>query len=261
MRKSYLVLKFISCFFIVTHLQASELGFLRSLISKSVQVFSSRNANFQDALVVPLCYTKKSIRGLAYTLTNKMVIETLLQKAKDGVPVELIVDASVFSTVRRHSFGIGMVLDETRGLNKGLVKLIQQDNVEIRVYSGEGSGLMHCKSFIMEGVEVDKQSYNIVHSGSANCTHAGLNGTNCEVSHIFNDSEIFDEYVALYEHIKESSKEISLGDRSLKKLNTRTMHQRQESEMKEEEEDKPRIVTIEKVSFNLANFKKKKLKN
>lgn len=213
--------KLLRLFFVVYCLmhctsQAAELSFLRSLVTKSIRVFSSKNADFQDALVVPLCYVKKSIRGLAYTLTNKTVIEVLLRKAQEGIPVELIVDASVFSTVRRHTLPQSMVLDETRGLNKGLVKLIEQDNVGIHVYSGEGNGLMHCKAFIMEGVSVDGKEYNLVHSGSANCTHAGLNGTNCEVSQLFNDPEIFDEYVTMYQHIKESSKQIVFGKKSFK---------------------------------------------
>ncbi|NBQ17158.1 hypothetical protein EBU24_02485 [bacterium] len=238
--------------------QAAELSFLRSLVTKSVRVFSSKNADFQDALVVPLCYVKKSIRGLAYTLTNKTVIETLLRKAQEGIPVELIVDASVFSTVRRHTLPQSMVLDETRGLNKGLVKLIEQDNVGIHVYSGEGNGLMHCKAFIMEGVYIDGKEYNLVHSGSANCTHAGLNGTNCEVSQLFNDPEIFDEYVTMYQHIKESSKQIVFGKKSLKQKSdfsevivpTKKELIKIKNQKIIEEDATKRTVTIERLGYN-----------
>lgn len=238
--------------------KSAEINLLRSLVTKSIRVFSSKNADFQDALVVPLCYVKKSIRGLAYTLTNKTVIDILLKKAQEGVSVDLIVDASVFSTVRRHALQHSMILDEVRGLNKGLVKLIEQDNVGVHVYSGQGNGLMHCKAFIMEGVSIDGTDYNLVHSGSANCTHAGLNGTNCEVSQVFNDPEIYDEYVAMYQHIKESSKQIFFGkkllkkeshllekDFSIKKIETKNKHQKNN-----QEDSIKRTVTIERLGFN-----------
>ena len=237
---------------------ASQVGFLRSLVAQSVNVFTWRSVDFQNALLVPLMYTRKSIKGLAYTLSNKHIIDALLQKAGEGVSVELVVDASVFSTLRRHVEHSSMVLDEVRGLNKGLLKLIEHERVNVHVYNGEGAGLMHCKSFILEGVEVEKKLYNLVHSGSANCTHAGLNGTNCEVSHLFNGKDVYDEYVKLFDEIKNSSKMITVSSSRNGHIFSKNRKRKQQEMVKDSEEmvekepevtENPRTVTIQRVGY------------
>ncbi len=240
----------IAYFFCVMTIHASEASFLRSVTLQAVTVFTSRNPQFQDALLIPLLATTQSIKGLAYTLTNKHIIEALLQKASEGVSVDLVVDASVFSTVRRYIDDSYMVLDEVRGLNKGLLKLIEHDHINVSVYNGEGNGLMHCKSFILEGVKIQDSYYNLVHSGSANCTHAGLNGTNCEVSHLFNEEDVYKDYEKLFTEIKNTSKSITLE----KKINQTLLKKNKKSkkaplEIKDYKPTIPRTVTVQRISY------------
>jgi len=190
---------------------------LPRLLEGPVRVLSSLDIGFEDALLRPLKETQDGIMALQYALTNKPVLATLQARASAGVPVELVLDPSTLATMRCHERGAFVVVEETRGLNKGVRDLICHEGVDVRVYDGSSRGLMHCKTFIMRGVNTGQGKVDVVHSGSANCSGAGMDGTNCEISHLFTDEDVVEEYAGIYERVKASSRRVVFGEAGMKK--------------------------------------------
>jgi len=191
---------------------AEERLSLPRFLEKSVRVLSSLKPDFEEGLLRPLTQTQDRILALQYSLSNKSAIAALQERASRGVPVELVLDPSTLATARYHAVGSVIVLEGTRGLNPGVRDLINHEGVNVRVYDG-GRGLMHCKTFIMQGVNTGQGKMDVVHSGSANCTGVGMDGTNCEISHIFTDPDIVAEYLEIYRAVRESSRPIIFGER------------------------------------------------
>ena len=191
---------------------------LSSLLQEHVTVFTSLDATFENALAGPLENTEDSICGMQYMITNKRIIQILKERAEAGVPIKIVLDSRSLSVGRSKS-GALLLLDEhkkgLKGLQRGIKELIQKEGIEVYLYNGKDNrGLMHCKVFIMRGVNTGIEKKDVVHTGSANCTVFGLKGINCEVAQLMTSRHVVEDYARIYERVKGFSERVLMPERT-----------------------------------------------
>lgn len=139
-----------------------------------------RDAEIGQALLSELQAAKSNIRIEMFTLTSRDVLKILVQKHQAGVKVEVIVDPN-------------------QNFNEPAITLLTTMGIRVKGYPAAGY-LMHMKMGI-----IDNQ---ILFLGSANWTHAGLDGANHEMDIQIVNPSIANSFIRMFDQDYQKSNQL-----------------------------------------------------